>query len=107
MNELFTSLGATLAAICGGDFDEATVHADLFDTHAKTEYSCKRAGKVEWVQSEAGDNFAVYNTLREIKEGMGNSWTRCVFTLRASGKFTFDTELVDNPLEGDDPESAF
>jgi hypothetical protein len=108
MNELFTALGAALASICGGDFEEATVHADLFDTHTKTEYSCKRrGGRVVSVESEVSDNFAVYNALKDIKEGMGNSWTRCVFTLRVGSKFTFETELVDNPLEGDDPESAF
>lgn len=108
MNELFTALGTALSSICGEDFEEATVHADVFDTHTKTEYSCKRrGGRVVFVESEPGDNFAVYNALKEIKECMGNSWTRCVYILRAGGKFTFEPEFVDNPLEGDDPESAF
>ncbi len=108
MNELFMALGAAVSSICGEDFEEATVHADVFDTHTKTEYYCKRrGGKDVFVESEPGDNFTVYSALKQIKEGMGNSWTRCVFILRAGGKFTFETELVDNPLEGDDPESAF
>jgi hypothetical protein len=108
MNELFTALGTALASICGGDFEEATVKADLFDSHASIEYSCKRGGVwIESIESGAEDNFAVYNALTEIKKSMGDSWTRCVFMLRAKGDFSFDSELIESPLDRDDLESAF
>lgn len=108
MDELFLALGTALASICGADFEEARVRADLFEGHTSIEYACKRHGQwIEGIDSGADDNFAVYFALQQIKTDMGNSWNRCVFTFDSSCKFRFDTELVENPLDRDDLKGAF
>jgi hypothetical protein len=93
METFFQGMGIALSSICGGQFEEAKISAEVFEEYVNTIYSCKKNGVyVDGVDYNPKDHFVVLDNLVAINEAMGRQWSKCTFVLMDDGNFSFEVD---------------